>query len=98
MNENAYELVDVPALPSRASSGGKKSKFIVIDTMPVGKGIYVDPKDIGAARSYCRSRSKIDPKLNLVSRRITSGDKAGSFLLARLEDKPVPTAPETPAA
>lgn len=92
---NTYELVDVPALPSRASSGGRKSRFAIVDTMPVGTGFYVEEKDIGAARSYARGRSKIDQKLNIQTRRVTSGPKAGCFLLARMADH-APAA--TPAA
>ena len=101
MNEpNTYELVPVETLPARASSGGRKSKFAIVDTMPVGMGFHVDEKDIGAARSYVRGRSALNPLLNIQTRRVTSGPKAGSFLVARMADHaPVatPTA-ESPAS
>lgn len=94
----AYELVPVEALPARASSGGRKSKFSIIDTMPVGMGFHVEEKDIGAARSYVRGRSVLNPSLNIQTRRVTSGPKAGSFLVARMVDHTPVATPTVPPA
>lgn len=98
--QNTYELVPVEALPARASSGGRKSKFSIIDTMPVGMGFHVSEDDVGAARSYIRGKSKINASLNIVTRRVCEGPNAGKFLVARLKDnEPVaPAASEAPAA
>ena len=94
---NTYTVVDVAELPSRAASGGKRSEFAILDTLPENKGIHVSEDRISAARSYARSRTKADPTLRLVTRRITSGEHSGMFLIARLPSVQ-PTAPETPAA
>lgn len=94
---NTYTVVDVTELPSRAASGGRRSEFSVLDTLPENKGIHVSEERISAARSYVRSKTKADPTLRLVTRRVCEGPNAGMFLIARLPSVQ-PTAPETPAA
>lgn len=91
-----YQIIDVPNVPTRASSGGRPSKF-PIDALEVGKGFRVTEDEVSAVRSVIRSRTTAKPTLNVITRRITEGEHVGMFLVTRREDKPAPTE-TTPAA
>lgn len=97
---NTYTLTDLPELPSRAASGGKKSEFSVLDDAKVGQGIFVSKSRIASCRSYVRGKSVANPTIVFKTRMVTEGPNAGSYMVRREPNVeiPAPTAPEAAPA
>lgn len=95
---NTYTLTDIPEVPRRAASGGKRSEFAILNDAKEGQGIFVTKERIASCRSFIRSRMTEVPNLVIKTYRVTEGPRSGEFIVRREKDSvPAEVAPVVPA-